>query len=253
MPIGHKAVVASHQGLIRPNNEDRAAYFTAPQGTLWMVCDGMGGHAAGEKAAELAIQAAIEFLQRTDKALEPRVLIERILYEANEAIFKMAQLHPQYRRMGTTCVVAFRPEGQTAVYYGHVGDSRLYWYTKDHLRQLTLDHSYVQLLISQGLLSPEEAAFHPRRNIILRALGLSARPEPEVAPEPILPQSGDLLLLCSDGLTNMVSEADIQRLMTLPLPLQQRADQLIEAANAAGGEDNVTVILVEFAEEPSGE
>ncbi len=129
----------------------------------------------------------------------------------------------------------------------------LYWYTKDHLRQLTLDHSYVQLLISQGLLSPEEAAFHPRRNIILRALGLSARPEPEVAPEPILPQSGDLLLLCSDGLTNMVSEADIQRLMTLPLPLQQRADQLIEAANAAGGEDNVTVILVEFAEEPSGE
>lgn len=253
MPIAHRVAVASHKGLIRPNNEDRSAYFLAPQGAFWMVCDGMGGHAAGEKAAELAIQAVIEFLHRTDKALSPQLLLEKLLFEANEAIYKMSQLHPQYRRMGTTCVLAFQPQGEAAVYYGHVGDSRLYWRTAGELRQLTLDHSYVQLLISQGLLSPEEAAFHPRRHIILRALGLSSRPEPEVAPEPIVPQPGDLLLLCSDGLTNMVSDVEIGQLLTLPLSLQQRADKLIEAANAAGGEDNVTVILVEFFEERAGQ
>lgn len=245
MPIGCNAVALSDVGRVRPNNEDRVANIPTPHGHLWMVCDGMGGHAAGEKAAELAIQATVDFFSSVP-ALAPPVLLEKALFEANQAIYKIAQLHPQYRRMGTTCVIAlYRPQ-EEAIYYAHVGDSRLYLFREGHLEQKTLDHSYVQFLISQGMLTPEEAEFHPRRNVILRALGLSSRPEPEVAPQPIQVQSGDILLLCSDGLNSMLSSAEIAQVLALSLPLQQKAQKLIQAANQAGGLDNISVVLVEF-------
>lgn len=247
MPISCEVVALSDIGRVRPNNEDRVANIPTPHGHLWMVCDGMGGHAAGEKAAELAVQATVDFFSRAP-ALEPPLLLEKALFEANEAIYKMAQLHPQYRRMGTTCVMAlYRPEVEQ-VYYAHVGDSRLYHYRQGQLALKTLDHSYVQFLISQGMLTPEEAEYHPRRNVILRALGLSSRPEPEIAPEPIEVQAGDLLLLCSDGLNGMLSDAEIGQLLGEGLPLRQKAQALIHAANKAGGLDNISVVLAEFRE-----
>lgn len=209
-----------------------------------MVCDGMGGHAAGEKAAELAVRAVIDFFERMPP-MDPLTLLETALHEANKAIYTVAQVHPQYRKMGTTCVVALHADDK--VYYAHVGDSRLYHYRNGTLTQKTQDHSYVQFLIQQGLISPEEAEFHPRRNIILRALGLSPRAEPEVAPEPITVQPGDIIMLCSDGLSSMLSDEEIAKILRLwRVPLLERAQELVHAANEAGGHDNISVILVEF-------
>ncbi|MCS7296712.1 MAG: Stp1/IreP family PP2C-type Ser/Thr phosphatase [Bacteroidia bacterium] len=243
MPIGYNAVALSDRGRVRPNNEDRVASVRTPYGALWVVCDGMGGHAAGEKAAELAIRAIVDYFSQAPPHPPPQ-LLEASLYEANRAIYTIAQLYPEYRKMGTTCVVALY-NGQS-VYYAHIGDSRLYLYREGHLEQKTLDHSYVQFLVSQGLLTPEEAEMHPRRHVILRALGLTSRPEPEVAPEPLHIQSGDLLLLCSDGLSNMLTAPEIARILNLRLLLSQRAQLLVQAANEAGGEDNISLILVEF-------
>ncbi len=245
MPIGYNAIALTDKGRLRPNNEDRVAHFQTRQGAIWMVCDGMGGHAAGEKAAELAVRAVADYFHKApDKS--PYKLLEEALFEANHAIYTVAQANPQYRKMGTTCVLALFQDGK--VYYGHAGDSRLYHYRKGRLQQKTVDHSYVQFLISQGMLTPEQAEFHPRRHIILRAIGLSPRPEPEIAPEPLEVQGGDMLLLCSDGLTGMVSDQRIAEIMGLRLPLAQRAKELIREANDAGGVDNISVILVEFQE-----
>lgn len=245
MPIGYNAVALLDKGRQRPNNEDRVAHFQTRQGTIWMVCDGMGGHAAGEKAAELAVRAVVEYFHRAPDIPAP-ALLEEALYEANHAIYTVAQAQPQYQKMGTTCVIALYRDEQ--VYYAHVGDSRLYHYRASQLRQMTQDHSYVQFLISQGLLDPEDAEYHPRRHVILRALGISARPEPEVAPEPIHIRAGDIILLCSDGLTGMISDSEIAAILSLRLPIQQRANELIRSANEAGGMDNISVILVEFSE-----
>ncbi|MCS6896135.1 MAG: Stp1/IreP family PP2C-type Ser/Thr phosphatase [Bacteroidia bacterium] len=247
MPIGYKSVALSDKGRVRPNNEDRVASFHCRHGAVWMVCDGMGGHAAGEKAAELAVHATIDFFERSSKDA-PQVLLEAALHEANNAIYMVAQAQPQYRKMGTTCVIALYSEGK--VYYAHVGDSRLYHYRDETLIQKTQDHSYVQFLVQQGLITPEEAEFHPRRNIILRALGLSPRAEPEVASEAIAVEAGDIILLCSDGLSGMLSEKDIVKILRLRrVSLLERARELIYAANEAGGHDNISVILVEFHEE----
>lgn len=244
MPISHRTAALSDPGRVRENNEDRVAYLTTRHGAVWMVCDGMGGHAAGEKAAELAVQAVVDFFSRVSEGLSPFVLLERALYEANEAIYKIAQLYPQYRKMGTTCVIALYQEG--LLYYAHVGDSRLYLFRGGQLEQKTQDHSYVQFLIAQGLLTPEEAEFHPRRHVILRALGLTSRPEPEVASEPLIIQPGDWVLLCSDGLNTMLSDKEIQAILAAPASAEEKARRLVEAANAAGGMDNISVVVVEF-------
>ncbi|MCX8112038.1 MAG: Stp1/IreP family PP2C-type Ser/Thr phosphatase [Bacteroidia bacterium] len=243
MPIGYNAVALSDKGRARPNNEDRVAHFQTQYGAVWMVCDGMGGHAAGEKAAELAIKAVVNFFHHTSFLSYPQLLHEAF-HEANHAIYTVAQTQPEYRKMGTTCVMALYAGG--FVYYGHAGDSRLYHLREGRLIQKTVDHSYVQFLIAQGLLTAEEAEYHPRRHVILRALGISPRPEPEIAPEPIQIQAGDLLLLCSDGLTNMLSNRDIETILNLRLSLRQRAYELVQAANEAGGYDNISVIAVEF-------
>ncbi|MCS7162925.1 MAG: Stp1/IreP family PP2C-type Ser/Thr phosphatase [Bacteroidia bacterium] len=244
-PIGFRTAALSDRGRIRPNNEDRIAALRLPQGALWMVCDGMGGHAAGEKAAELAVQAVVEYLANAPP-LPPPHLLEKALFEANHAIYTMAHLYPQYHRMGTTCVIALYREEEGKLYYAHIGDSRLYLYRQGQLYQKTLDHSYVQFLVSQGLLSPEEAELHPRRHVILRALGLSQRPEIEVALEALTIEPGDCILLCSDGLNNMLSNSDIQAILNTDLPLQAKAHALVKAANEAGGEDNISVVLAEF-------
>jgi len=246
MSISHKVAARSDTGRVRSNNEDRHAYFTTRQGTFWMVCDGMGGHAAGEVAAQLAIESVVNFLESCKEELPPPILLEQALSEANAIIYKMSQSIPAYRRMGTTCVLAYMPEQGETVYYAHIGDSRLYWKSAKGFRQMTMDHTYVQFLLTIGAITPEEAAFHPRRHIILRALGIAPKPEVEIAPQPISIASGDVLLLCTDGLTNMLSDAEIEGIVSLLVPLHQRADRLIQAANEAGGEDNITVLLVEF-------
>jgi len=247
MPIGYKVVCRSDTGRVRPHNEDRHAYFTTHHGAFWLVCDGMGGHAAGEKAAQLAVESIANFLYNHKTNAKPMALLEECLYEANDIIYKIAQSIPQYRRMGTTCVIAHLPENSEFLYYGHVGDSRLYWKNSTGFRQMTQDHSYVQFLISMGALTPEEAAFHPRRHVILRALGISPKPEPEIASQPIAVREGDVILLCSDGLTNMLPDSEIEVYLSLALPLEERGHRLLRAANEAGGEDNITLVLIEFS------
>ncbi|MGQ9862885.1 MAG: Stp1/IreP family PP2C-type Ser/Thr phosphatase [Bacteroidia bacterium] len=246
MDLRYRAATASDVGLRRKVNEDRVAHLQlGPQSALFLVCDGMGGHNAGEKAAEIAIHQVYDyFVQHFTEEKFSQGFLEDAIQYANHAIFLASQSHPALHRMGTTLVAAVWLRDH--VYYAHIGDSRLYLYRDHHLQSLTKDHSFVQYLIDQGILTPEEAAFHPHRHAILRAMGLEAFAEIEVAPQPLKVQNGDILLLCTDGLTNMVEELAITHILASPQHVEEKATHLISEANRMGGYDNISVVVVEF-------
>lgn len=246
MPFSYRVAVASDVGLCRKINEDRVAHLQlSHQSALFLVCDGMGGHNAGEKAAEIAVHQMCDYFAEhfAEEKFSPGFLEDAIQY-ANHAIFLASQVHPSLHRMGTTLVAAVWLKDK--VYYAHIGDSRLYLYKDHQLRSLTKDHSFVQYLIDQGILTPEEAAFHPHRHAILRAMGLEAFAEVEVGRQPLSIEKGDILLLCTDGLTNMVEELAIMHILASPQTVEQKAAQLISEANRMGGYDNISVVVVEF-------
>jgi serine/threonine protein phosphatase PrpC len=221
-------------GRQRPANEDS---FLA-RAPLFAVADGMGGAQAGEVASRMAVEVLHEGLgDGTDGTVAERLRDQVI--EANRRIHDRAQSDSRNAGMGTTLTAAYVDERQLVVV--HVGDSRLYRLRQNHLERLTRDHSLVEELVRQGRLTPEEAAEHPQRSIITRALG----PESEVAvdSEVLRVENHDLFMVCSDGLTAMLSEDRIEDLLNVDAPLQERVDALIDAANEAGGRDNITVLL----------
>ncbi len=219
-------------GRQRRDNED-SAYARAP---LFVVADGMGGAQAGEVASQLAIEAFEQELPEGTSAEER--LAERVR-EANRRIYERSQAESERAGMGTTLTAAYLEETTLAI--AHVGDSRAYLVRDGELTRLTRDHSLVDELVRRGKLTEQQAAEHPQRSIITRALG----PEPDVEVDtwtyPV--RAGDVLLLCSDGLTSMVSEDDLLKVLTRAASLEQAGDDLIAAANAAGGRDNITVVL----------
>lgn len=235
------ALGKTDKGLLRPHNED--ALLVAAEEGVFAVADGMGGHAAGEVASHLAIEAIGELLG--DKLREssqsiPEMLLEAV-EEANRRIAKRMEEQPEYRGMGTTVVTAVIRANHAWV--AHVGDSRAYLLRDGHLRQLTTDHSFVNELVRLGMLSREQAARDPRRNVVTRALGSGTVVVPDIQHEALQP--GDLLLLCSDGLNTMLVDKRILDLLQAPpQEIETACDRLIEAANEAGGEDNVTVVLI---------
>jgi len=231
------------RGLLRPHNED-ALLISLDHG-VFAVADGMGGHAAGEVASGLAIEAVREVLDRPRSPEDAMPdLIRRAIDEANRRIADRIQLRPEYRGMGTTLVLAV-VEGER-YWIAHVGDSRAYRIRGSEIRQLTSDHSFVNELVRLGMLSREQAARDPRRNVVTRALGSGPSVAADVVEE--VAQPGDLILLCSDGLNSML---DDQTILATARAAEQDLDdgcrRLVAAANAAGGEDNVTVILVQPA------
>ena len=229
---------STHPGLVRNSNED--SVFPESDGTadgpvLVAVADGMGGHAAGEVASRIAI----ETVSTVEGPLGERV------EEANRSVMEAAENRADQHGMGTTLTAGlFGPDGTLEV--GHVGDSRLYLFRRTTLLQVTQDHSLVAEYLASGAISAEEAANHPRRNVITRALGIGWEVTADTHTVHLRP--GDRVLICSDGLTSMVGDDAIADILEAQPAPQATGWALIEAANQAGGEDNITVAIVDAIE-----
>jgi len=230
-------------GLRRSNNED--AFIISPELGFCLAADGMGGAAAGELASKIFADTVLEiFADSTDQS-EKEILyrVKKAFSFANEKILDDATQNPNHEGMGCTAeLLAFFEDGFAL---GHVGDSRTYRFRNGQLRQLTQDHTLVQQQIEEGLISSENIRNHPLRNIILRALGQERELALDLLRGKILP--GDLFLLCSDGLTDMVQDDQIQEILSSDIDIHRKADKLVESAKAAGGKDNITVVLVAIA------
>lgn len=226
-------------GRIRSNNED--AFMINPEAYYCLVADGMGGAAAGEMASQIFTQTAVE-LFRENLSVTEQALVEKVqstFLEANDRILDHVEKHPEHKGMGCTAeLLAFTATGFVI---GHMGDSRTYRLRQGIFKQLTKDHSLVQDQIDQGLITAEQARSHRMRNIILRAVGVRPSPALDILRGPIF--GGDLFLLCSDGLTDLVEDDDIVPVLQGTSDLASKAEQLIGLANNAGGKDNVTVVL----------
>jgi protein phosphatase len=231
----------SDRGLKRSNNED--VFISGPEIGFFAVADGMGGAASGEVASQIFAETAREVFAEKEKGFERETLerVQQAFRLANERIFRKARENPQFQGMGCTAeLVTFYNQNYVL---GHVGDSRTYLFRQGQLKQLTLDHSLVQDQIDQGLITAEEARKHSLRNVILRAVGVSEILAVDLIRGKSL--SGDLLLLCSDGLTDMVDDPSIQEVLSHPFGIAQKVERLIELAKSAGGHDNITVVLCE--------
>jgi protein phosphatase len=224
-------------GRQRRDNEDNA-FVQAP---LFVVADGMGGAQAGEVASKLAVEEFHEALPDEGSAEER--LTNRIR-AANRHIYELSRTEHEHAGMGTTLTAAYLDGNQLAV--AHVGDSRAYIFRDGELARLTQDHSLVEELVRQGKLTEEQAAEHPQRSIITRALGIEGDVEVDTWTYPM--RAGDVVLLCSDGLTSMIGEEQIVHILGGESNLERAADGLIAAANEAGGRDNITVVLFRLEE-----
>ena len=246
----------THVGRKRSHNEDNLGLAT--EQNLYMVADGMGGHASGEVASEMAVETVQEFFEETedDEQLTwPYKMDQDLNYEenrlnagiklANLKIYETASQNSAQRGMGTT-MVALLFNGETA-YFGHVGDSRIYRLRDDELYQVTDDHSLLNDYIQMKDLSEEEIENFPHKNVIVRALGMKETVQVDVDNEH--PQHGDIYLLCSDGLNAMSTDEEIKSIMTEHQDdLEVCCNALIESANDNGGNDNITVVLVKVLE-----
>ena len=231
-------------GRMRQVNEDSMVTFDSPNGRVIAVCDGMGGQAAGDLASRLACEVITDILTSNTFGT-PTEAITRACIAANQAIVHRAAQNPELDGMGATCVMVIIKDG--LVYYGWVGDSRIYYISNGQIRQLSRDQSYVQQLVDQGQITAAEAENHPQKNQILNALGLPTMTPPELCPAPLTPEPGSIILLCSDGLSGMVDNQTIASIVSNnDIPLQRRADMLVDQANANGGADNITVQMVQF-------
>ena len=251
MKITHQAI--TDVGKKRKGNED-SLLVNADQ-HLFVVADGMGGHAAGEVASKVAVDAINEFILLTSGDEEitwPFGLDENISYDgnrlktairfANRKVLEATRERSEYEGMATT-VAAVLVDGASAN-VGHVGDSRVYLVRDGRIEQLTSDHSWVNEQIQSGVISPDQARSHPLRNVVTRALG--GKPDLQVDMQVHKIETGDMLLLCSDGLTTMITDDDISRVVAEASDVDKAARALVAAANARGGEDNITVLLLRF-------
>jgi len=241
-------------GRKRRHNED--AYLLDVERGLFVVADGMGGHAAGEVASRITVESIQEFLAlRDDEAentwpygfnnrfsLEGNLLATAVK-KANERVIRAVQNRPELKGMGTTVVAAlFDTQRATLV---HVGDSRCYLLRGGSLQRLTDDHSWVQEQVNAGILTAEEATSHPLKNVVTRALGGSVNVLPDLIEVPL--EAGDSFLLCSDGLTGMVTDDEIGGFLAKDVSPELRVRGLVDLANERGGVDNVTVLLVDVS------
>ncbi len=235
-------------GKVRSAQEDShdIATFT-PNGDVFVVCDGMGGHVGGKTASSIAVRSIIEYLKK-EKYPEPLQALDEALQFANIQILGYADEHPELKGMGTTaCIVLLQG---TKAYIAHVGDSRIYLYLgkEKQLHRLTKDHSYVQMLVDAGEISDEEAENHPNKNRILKALGIKGELRPSL--NTVQPKKGDVFLICSDGLSGMVTDTDMERILMQGQSLEQEGNELIDSALGNGGLDNITLELIQITTSP---
>lgn len=239
-----RAFANTDVGKMREMNQDYF-YISKPEDSLqlFIVADGMGGYKGGEIASKLAVETSKSYIINNFNTIEPNKenvmnLIRSAIEYANLVIYEKSKEIQELENMGTTidiCLVI-----GNKVYIGHVGDSRVYRKRKDFFRKLTTDHSYVQKLVSDGTITKEEANNHPKKNMLLKALGCSSFVEPDVMVKGFL--KDDILLMCSDGLTNMVKEEEIVEIINNN-PIQA-CNNLVHKANEQGGYDNITAVII---------
>lgn len=236
----------SDVGLLRSSNQDD--YYIDPEGRFFIVADGMGGHAGGQEASRLATQTIAAFLQErwtTDCATS--VLLQQALEHANDAILKDQNHHPERADMGTTVVVLTFRDHDPSPWCAHVGDSRLYRLRGHRLEQLTEDHTWIARAIREGDVVPSQSRSHPWRHVLSQCLGRQDLSQIDV--QTIHVQRGDRLLLCSDGLTEELSDHLIASHMKSIRACEATANALVNSAKQRGGRDNITVIVISL---PSG-
>jgi len=236
--LRYTAAAGTDKGLKRLSNQD-AVEYSVEQG-IYVLCDGMGGAAAGEVASSMAVEETMRRFIEREPGTPALQAAEAAIHGANQAVFNRSQRERKLRGMGTTLVAIF-VDGQRA-WVLNIGDSRCYLMRRRQLQQVSLDHSLVDEQVREGRMSPAEALHSPYRNVITRALGTEKNVTPDVFE--VEPEPGDLFLLCSDGLTREVDDRVIEDTLHLELPLRELCDRLIAAANSAGGRDNITCLLV---------
>ena len=227
-------------GKVRTHNEDSVIIISNKNNEFILaVADGMGGHKAGEIASSIAVEhitevfESMETLGKKEDAID---WLRNIVKEINEKIFDYTSSHPESKGMGTTLVIAIK----TADYilYGNIGDSSGYAIKNDKMHKITKDHTLVNLLVSTGELTPEQAKFHPRKNLLTRALGANDPIEIDIFS---VDNAVTGLFLCSDGLTNMVTEEQMEKVLNSSAPIEEQVEKLIKKSNARGGTDNISI------------
>ena len=239
-----KAYAKSDVGKVREINED--SYYISEsldEVQLYIIADGMGGYNGGEIASSLAIKSAKNYIEnnfaQADKDKESIIqLVASSLEYANMVVYEKSKENKELNGMGTTLDICLIYNNKA--YIGHVGDSRIYRIRKDFIRKLTQDHSYVQKLVKDGTITPEQAEKHPQKNILLKVLGCNAFIEPDVMVKGFLKE--DVLVMCSDGLSNMVTQDDIYKMASGNI--EQATVDLVDKANENGGYDNITVVII---------
>lgn len=236
-------VYRTDTGKIRTVNEDCGGFFWNDNSLLAVVADGMGGHQAGDIASEMAVKFLEEEWKKVDKELTPSEAekwLSDTIVAANQKLYEFSKSKSEYAGMGTTIVAVICTESNVTL--AHIGDSRIYMLNEKGFSLLTEDHSLVNELVKNGQITKEEAEHHPRKHILLRALGTEAHVMIDV--RSLNWEENDVVLLCTDGLTNKVDERELEQIIRTPQTLEKQADELISMANAAGGEDNITLILI---------
>lgn len=231
-------------GRKRRVNQDYVYSSERPVGNLpnlFLVADGMGGHNAGDYASRLTVETIVERSARSAETNPVRIL-EEAVQTANALVRQRAWEQPELRGMGTTLVAAVCAERE--LYVANVGDSRLYVVNGREIRQITRDHSWVEEMVRRGGMGKEEARNHPDKNIITRAVG--AEETIKIDFFQVLLQEGDVVLMCTDGLTNMLEDEEIRMILGGARDTVERAQGLVDAANDRGGKDNISVVLIEF-------
>jgi serine/threonine protein phosphatase PrpC len=244
-----KVVFQTDIGKIRAHNEDSGGVFQNKDGHyLAVVADGMGGHRAGDVASEMTISYLKKEWEQSEHISSPDIAeqwLKEHVAAVNRILFEHSLKHAECQGMGTTIVSAICT-GQFAT-VGHIGDSRCYLLNKNGFQQITEDHSLVNELVKTGQISKEDAEHHPRKNVLLRALGTEKEVKLDV--KTISIDEHDMLLLCSDGLSNKVSEQMMVHILTSDDTLEHKAQTLIDLANECGGEDNITLAIIDFSSE----
>ncbi|MCX7835601.1 MAG: Stp1/IreP family PP2C-type Ser/Thr phosphatase [bacterium] len=237
----------SDVGRVRTANEDYFASNKTEFGQLFIVCDGMGGHKGGYVASRLAVDTIIQYIKQASES-DPKELLQNAIQFANRAVYEKSISDPELRGMGTTCVMVLIRNGKKPMAWrAHIGDSRLYLIRKGEIHQLTQDHSRVMEMVKHGIISEEDAAHHPERNIITRAIGVKPTAEPEVDVFELC--KNDRLILCTDGISGPIAKKEILHHSRNVNP-QMLAEDLVRLANERGGEDNATVQVVDILEGP---
>lgn len=236
----------THIGQRRSVNQDYIYYTDKPLGSfpnLYIVADGMGGHKAGDKASSFAVERFVE-LSETCMESHPFYLMKNLITKVNQELVSLAGEREEYEGMGTTFVAATILHDQ--LYVMNLGDSRLYLMSHG-LSQITKDHSLVEELVRSGQLTKEEARIHPQKNLITKALGAEIQIEPDFFQVEL--KEGDKILLCSDGLSNMVPDEEIEKMLGLRAVPEDIVKRLIDRANEQGGLDNIAVVIAQKEEE----